>query len=105
MDDATALGQEVTSAAAVAPDVTVRGKQVVADALNTNTTIIGTTPAYLQVKNFVVDDGAFFTDSDVTSLNRVAVLGPTTASDLFATGTNQSGRRYSSAEIFLWSSA
>ena len=92
MDDSTALGQEVTSAAAVAPDVTVRGKQVVADALNTNTTIIGTIPAYLQVRNFVVDDGAFFTDADVTNLNRVAVLGPTTASDLFATGTEPVGQ-------------
>jgi len=92
MDDSTALAQEVTSAAGVAPDVTVRGKQVVAGALNTNTTIIGTTPDYLQVRNFTVDDGAFFTDTDVTGLNRVAVLGPTTASDLFATGTEPVGQ-------------
>jgi len=92
MDDATALAQEVTSAEAVAPDVTVRGKQIIAGGLNTNTTITGTTPSYLQVKNFSVDDGTFFTDDQVTNLERVAVLGPTTASDLFATGTEPIGQ-------------
>jgi len=92
MDDATALAQEVTSAEAVAPDVTTRGKQVVAGGLNTNTTIIGTIPTYLQVRNFTVGDGTFFTDANVTNLDRVAVIGPTTASDLFATGTEPVGQ-------------
>ncbi len=92
MDDSTALSQEITSAEAVAPDVTIRGKQVVAGGLNTNTTIIGTIPTYLQVRNFSIADGTFFTDDDVTNLNRVAVLGPTTVSDLFATGTEPVGQ-------------
>ncbi|MBU6370509.1 MAG: ABC transporter permease [Patescibacteria group bacterium] len=92
MDDANAIASDVTSAKAVAPDVTTRGKQVVAGGNNTNTTVIGTVPAYLDVRNFSVNDGSFFTDADVTELSRVAILGPTTASDLFATGTEPVGQ-------------
>jgi len=92
MDDANAIAVGVTSAAAVAPNVTTR-KQVTAPGTNTNTSIIGTVPDYLQVRNFQVADGEFFTDTQVSGLARVAVLGPTTASDLFATGTEPVGQQ------------
>ena len=91
MDDSTAISNQVTSAKSVAPDVTVR-KQVVAVGTNTNTSIVGTTPAYLEVKNIAIADGAFFSDEQVKLLARVAVLGPTTRDDLFGTSTDAIGK-------------
>ncbi len=90
IDDANAIRDEVTSAKAVAPDVTTR-KQVVAAGTNTNTSIIGTIPSYLEIRNIVVDNGNFFSDEQVTSLARVAVLGPTTRDDLFGIGADAIG--------------
>jgi putative ABC transport system permease protein len=85
MDDVTAISNEVTSAKAVAPDVTKR-EQVIAAGTNTNTSIIGTVPAYLEVKNVAIEGGTFFSDDQVTNLARVAVIGPTTRDDLFGIG-------------------
>lgn len=51
---------------------------------NTNTTVIGGTTDYAIVRNLFVDSGSFISDSHVRSLGRVAVIGPTTARDLFA---------------------
>ena len=91
IDDATAIANQVTSAKAVAPDVTTR-KQVVAAGTNTNTSIVGTVPTYLEVRNISVDDGTFFSDQQVTSLARVAVIGPTTRDDLFGSSTEAVGK-------------
>ena len=87
MNDVTALENQMTSAAAIAPDVTKR-EQVVAGGLNTNTSIVGTVPAYLQVRDVAIDSGSFFTDQQVTDLARVVVLGPTAMDDLFGTTEN-----------------
>jgi putative ABC transport system permease protein len=81
-DDATALAA-LPGVAAVAPEISGR-YQVVYKGTNTNTTIMGTTPAYLQVRNVQVDQGSFITDADVTSANRIAVLGPNALQTLFA---------------------
>lgn len=90
LDDATAI-QQNTSALAVAPTVTTR-KQVVAKGNNTNTSIIGTVPAYASVRNVETNDGSFLTDYQNTSLARVAVLGPTTRDDLFGVGAEAVGQ-------------
>ena len=50
---------------------------------NTNTQVLGTTPTYLPIRDFEIDTGKMFTDFDVEHWNRVAVLGPVTASNLF----------------------
>jgi putative ABC transport system permease protein len=80
-EDATAIGG-LPGVAAVVPEITGR-YQVVVSGQNTNTTILGTTPAYPTVRNVAVQQGSFFTDSDVSSANRVAVIGPTVLQDLF----------------------
>ncbi len=51
---------------------------------NTNTTVTGGTADYAIVRNAVVDFGSFISESNDRSLGRVAVIGPTTATDLFA---------------------
>ncbi len=81
-DDADAIRAEVQSIAAVAPDVS-RRYQITAKGTNTNTQVIGTVPDYLVVRNVSVDTGSFFTDQQVKSSAKVAVLGPTARDDLF----------------------
>ncbi len=89
--DATAIASQVANVTAVAPEV-ISHQQVVAGANNTNTTIDGVTAAYTGVRNVTVADGSFFTDAQAQSLARVAVLGPTTASDLFTDGSEPVGQ-------------
>ncbi|MHB1191396.1 MAG: ABC transporter permease, partial [Armatimonadota bacterium] len=50
---------------------------------NTSTTILGTTPDYLSVRNCTVQEGEFFSIRDVRALKKVAVIAPTTAESLF----------------------
>ncbi|MDK2896631.1 MAG: putative transport system permease protein [Candidatus Atribacteria bacterium] len=47
------------------------------------TRVVGTTPAYPEVRNFQVEVGHFFTQRDLEQAERVAVLGKTIAQDLF----------------------
>ncbi len=89
--DATAITSQVANVTAVAPEVTSR-QQVVVGANNTNTTIDGTVAAYTTVRNLSIPDGTFFTDQQASSLARVAVLGPTTAADLFTDGSEPVGQ-------------
>ena len=51
---------------------------------NTNSTIIGVTADYPQVRNVSVEQGAFIAENQLRGISRVAVLGPTVAKDLFA---------------------
>ncbi|HUC01866.1 MAG TPA: ABC transporter permease [Candidatus Paceibacterota bacterium] len=87
-DDATAI-ESVQNVAAVAPEVQGR-YQVIYKANNTNTTVLGTTPEYLQVRNLQIDTGSFVSDTDNTNSNLVAVIGPTVLQDLFAPDENTS---------------
>ena len=57
--------------------------QVVYGPNNWNTAIIGSTPAYLDARAWPVVSGAAFTASDVRSATRVALIGQTTAQNLF----------------------
>jgi len=91
MDDATAIKQQITQATAVDPELS-RRYQVTAKGANTNTTVMGTTAAYPGVRNVNISSGSFITDTQVTSLSKVAVLGPTTVSDLFGSSTNPIGQ-------------
>ncbi|MBI2286115.1 MAG: ABC transporter permease [Nitrosomonadales bacterium] len=57
--------------------------QVVYGPNNWNTSIIGTTPNYLEARAWQVTAGAAFTSSDVRSATRVALIGKTAAQNLF----------------------
>jgi putative ABC transport system permease protein len=87
LDDVTALQAPgaVSDAAAIEPELSGRA-QVIVGGANTNTQVTGTTPAYQAVRNWTVADGAFFTDNDVSSNASVAVIGATTATNLFNGG-------------------
>ena len=83
-EDADVLKQ-ITGVAYVSPELQ-RRFQIVSPATgnNTNSTIIGANVEYPLVRNVSVSEGAFFTDNQLRSMGRVAVLGPTVAKDLFA---------------------
>lgn len=79
--DAQAIG-ELSDVAAVAP--TVPGSaQLVYGPTNWSSAIIGTTPQYLQVRDWPLVSGTPFLDSDVRSATRVALLGQTVLRNLF----------------------
>jgi len=50
---------------------------------NWSTTITGTTPDYFKVGNWNIESGTFFSESEMRSAVRVAVLGKETARNLF----------------------
>lgn len=89
--DATALGKGLSGVQAVAPEV-ARRYQVTSRGKNTNTQVTGTTSAYTSVRNLEVAEGAFFSDDQVKSRAKVAVLGPTTRDDLFGEGASAVGQ-------------
>jgi putative ABC transport system permease protein len=80
LEDAEAIA-ELASVAGVAPEVSTSAT-VTAGAESTETTIVGTTPAYPDVRAFEVWQGTFLTDVHVDRGLRVAVLGASTAEDL-----------------------
>ena len=59
------------------------GAQVVGGNNNWATLIAGVTPAYLTIREVGVAHGAPFTQQDVDSANKVALLGPTVGTNLF----------------------
>jgi putative ABC transport system permease protein len=89
--DADAITAQVTAAKAVEPELTKR-YQVRTTGTNTNTQVIGTTSAYTEVRNFQIDQGVFLSDSDASSMGRVAVIGPTTRDDLFGQDASAIGQ-------------
>ena len=89
--DADAIIQQVTLAKAAAPELSGR-YQVTSKGKNTNTSVIGTVPAYPDVRNVQIDVGSFITDQHVRSLSKVAVLGPTARDDLFGVDVDPTGQ-------------
>ena len=81
VNDAEAVA-ELPGVQAVAP-IHPGNAQIVYGPNNWNTSIIGTTPSYLDARSWPVTAGAAFTDSDVRSATRVALIGKTTAQNLF----------------------
>jgi len=59
------------------------GAQVVYENSNWATFIYGTTPGFLQVRDLSVADGAPFSQQDVDSGNKIALIGKTVATNLF----------------------
>jgi len=68
--------------AAVAPEID-RSVTLTYDGNSVSVSAVGTTPEYQYVRNFPTQYGEFFTAGDEDAAARVAVLGSTTAEDLF----------------------
>lgn len=68
--------------AGVAP-VTSSPETVVAGTTNWTTSVVGTTPSWLLVRNRTMAEGRFFSAAENDGAAEVAVIGATTASELF----------------------
>jgi putative ABC transport system permease protein len=89
-DDGIAIAK-LHGVAAVSPSVTVRS-QVVAGGNNWQTTITGVAPTYTFIRNWSIVSGQFFSQNDVYSANKVAVLGQTVVQNLFPDGSSPIGQ-------------
>ena len=58
-------------------------QQLVYGAKNWSTTVVGTTPSYLDARAWTLTSGYAFGESDVRSASRVALIGKTAAENLF----------------------
>ncbi|MDF2841024.1 MAG: ABC-type transport system, involved in lipoprotein release, permease component [Clostridia bacterium] len=76
--------------AAIAPQVTSEGT-VKYGTKNTETTIIGTSPEYEEIKSLHVQSGRFIIHMDVEYLQKVALIGTAVANEIFE-GQNPLGK-------------
>ncbi len=75
----------------VSPEVTASG-QVVYGNNNTNTSVYGETPEYLDIKQWVVEDGECFTEEDIKKSAKVCVVGKTVVDELLGEGADAIGK-------------
>ncbi len=81
VEDALAIAK-LPNAVAVSPEVRDR-EQVLANGLNWNTLVQGEGPDYPQIRNWRIGSGVMFTEQDVRSLAKTAVIGKTVVDQLF----------------------
>jgi putative ABC transport system permease protein len=81
LDDAKAISQ-LPDVAAVSQEVRDR-EQILANGLNWNTQVMGESPDYPQILNRNMASGSMFTDQDVRSLAKSAIIGKTVVDQLF----------------------
>jgi putative ABC transport system permease protein len=84
-EDADAIKTDCPAVAYVSPVVRSAG-QVVAGELNWGTQIFGAGPDWPFIRSWNTSDGSFFSDNDVKTSTKVAVLGATVAENLFPQG-------------------
>ena len=85
VEDVQAIRNEAPSVAYVSPSIR-EGAQVVAADLNWGTTVYGVDVDWPFIRAWNVGDGEFFTDVDVRTSAKVAVLGATVADNLVPAG-------------------
>ncbi|HEX8172529.1 MAG TPA: ABC transporter permease [Thermoanaerobaculia bacterium] len=84
-EDADAIKRECSAVAYVSPNLRTAG-QIVAGELNWSTQVFGVGIDWPNIRSWNVKDGSFFTEGDVRSGAKVAVLGATVADNLFPNG-------------------
>jgi len=82
LDDAGAIKREIANVIAISPEDTISA-QAIANGRNWSTTIAGESPDYLKIRDWKLTSGSMFTDREVRSASKVAVLGSKTAHELF----------------------
>jgi putative ABC transport system permease protein len=82
LEDGEALRREIPDVVASSPEVTTTA-QAIANGRNWSTTIAGEAPEYLVIRDWAMASGSMFTDREVRSAAKVAVLGAKTAHELF----------------------
>ena len=82
LEDAKAILEKVPGVFQVAP--VVRGSsQIKYFNKNIKTNVIGSSMTYFPIRNYIIEKGRSFAEDEVDRMARVAVIGPTTAENLF----------------------
>ena len=84
-DDAAAIQREIPAVQFSAPS-SRGGAQIVYGNLNWGTTVQGITPDYIDAREWVVETGRTITQEEVDAATKVAIIGQTTAQNLFGDG-------------------
>lgn len=82
LDDAEAIQREIPGVTVVSPEVR-SGTQIAAGNQNWSTSILGESADYFTLRQWPLREGAPFSEQDVRSANKVAVIGQTIADQLF----------------------
>jgi ABC-type antimicrobial peptide transport system permease subunit len=82
-EDCEAIRQECPAIKDAAPNVYARLQLVYGNKNWQPNQMYGTTPGYLEIGNWHIAEGEFFTDQDVKSANLVCVIGQTLVNELF----------------------
>ena len=82
IEDAEAIQREIPGVVAVSPEVRTSA-QIAAGNQNWSTQILGEAPEYFSLRQWPIVQGASFTEQDVRSANKVAVVGQTIADQLY----------------------
>jgi putative ABC transport system permease protein len=82
MDDVKKLEKEAILLKSISPVIRTSG-QVIAGSSNWQTSVNGVSPDYIEIRDWEVEEGTFFTERDVKGKRKVAVLGMTVAEELF----------------------
>ncbi|MBT8281102.1 MAG: ABC transporter permease [Muriicola sp.] len=91
MDDYNELESKATLLSYISPQVNGNG-QVISGSKNWPSSIYGVNPDYLSIKVWEVTDGSMFTDAEVKSASKVAVIGQTVVENLYTEGENPVGQ-------------
>src|SRR5665213_1920427 len=81
--DCDAILRECTAVRAAAPVVKARVQLIYGNRNWNPQNMNGTTPAYIDVHNWPIDEGDMFSDQDVRNASKVCVIGKTVATALF----------------------
>lgn len=93
LDDAKAIisSGKVTGVKNVSAEIQ-RREAVSAGRKSSNTAVVGVLPSYKEIRSVAMEAGNFLSEGDNTSQAKVAILGPTTASDLFGSTQGAVGK-------------
>ena len=81
-DDAMAIKKKIKNIDYVSP-IVQRSYQIVYGNQNWNTVVMGVTPEYMSIRSLTLTVGTFISQADNDKRQRVAVIGPTVARNLF----------------------
>jgi putative ABC transport system permease protein len=81
LEDSDAIAK-LPHVVAISPEVRDR-EQVLAEGLNWNTQVLGESPDYPQIRNWPMASGSVFSDLDVRTLAKSAIIGKTVVDQLF----------------------
>ncbi len=82
-DDCAAVGKQCPAVFLVAPTVRTRTQIVYGSRNWVPSSMYGTTPSYLGIRDWTISEGECFTDRDVQTGSQVCVLGQTIVRELF----------------------